>query len=1284
MATKPIKQTDDKRRKKPKIDTSSLRQYIPRVTALANRGRTQNAPSLQPQTGGAAYKKDLANYVLPEPPGFSASENPFIRIPAKIVAGAPAAAVAVGKFPLDVGIGFGKGVNDIIDYARGVAPGTTNKFWSVTEQAPSLPEMAKGFVDMPLATAGIYNQQTGEYGLPSLDVSAQNLDADPWNWIFGGAMGLGLGAKAAKVAIPALRGMGERGAIGGEPPKESETIKGFHTKGTGQLFSQRSEGTYIALDKPFQPESGTVSNVHTNIKPKDIFDPDGLLPGTDVERSTWNMKHITGGNPETDVGFGKEMIGLTNKYIKEARGDIKKIANAPAKARRDILKKLGYKGEVGWIDGPEGGNRELVVFDKARVKNQKESFGKTKAQPPEPPITGQPKKPTMVYDEKTGGYTSTTSTPKALKPENFIEKKSKETPKVSPRDFVDTQKAVYSVSPGKEAEVFKLSLQANRGVLDIQRYRMMWRVKEARAYFNGYELTKPNKAGIRFQKRLPKELRPIAQDAYDFIDRIENGQPQPTKQLQDYADILNFEPYRQFLNDLDPVRWANLEKDWFPHIWERTKANEKRLEAYFSGGKAPASIIGPATFTKARTLKTLKEGLDYGLTPVTKNPVDMAVLKMREIDRYIFGKNVFDENVANGILKKYEFGQKIPYGWKKLDDKVARVFETETVPSKVPGAPPTKKLKMVAEYYGPPEVIKIFNNYMSPGLRGNKAYDLIRRSGNALNQAQLGASAFHATFVVIDSITSGVALALQRFSVGNIRGMAKAAVTGVRAPFRGNKIINEIRLPGSQGETTSFIVKAMEAADMRPGMDELYQSGFTDTVLRGWRKGTLKERAYSKLAIPFAAVEQAARPLMEGLVPRVKAGVFADLFEYEWRKAGMPAENTVEFRAIARKVGSSIDNRLGLMNYDNQFMNRYVRDTLHVMFRSVGWNQGTLKEVGGGYLDLGTNAVNIFRPSKKAELTPRAAYAIALPLVTAVVGSMYQYLMSGEPPDRKKYGWKDFFYPRTGEKDKNGNPVRKALPTYMKDQFAWFIHPGETLASKLHPAIGALYNIKQNQDYYRTAIRNMDYGVFDPRGFPADVAYLAKQFVPFSIMNLLESQKQGESLGKSIESFMGITNAPQYITQDAAEYKARQIKAGKIGTAPRPQEAADKAQELSRLRAIWVKPNLSADDKKQLLEGVEKAIASGNYTEQDFMDKVFVDKSADNKWKNLLSGMSTDEKYEVFKRADDEEKKMIAPLILENVANTIFDKAPNKRKEILDKLKSDPSFLKSLEGYEPK
>jgi hypothetical protein len=232
----------------------------------------------------------------------------------------------------------------------------------------------------------------------------------------------------------------------------------------------------------------------------------------------------------------------------------------------------------------------------------------------------------------------------------------------------------------------------------------------------------------------------------EFIRRMEGGLPQPTPALDSISRTLRA-AFDQRVAQVRALGTGKLEQaiqDYFPHIWtqesvDRLHGVEPHQDNIWSRmfGKRP--LAGPGSFLKQRSFPTTAEGVAAGLVPVTYNPVELALLKMREMDKYVAGQKIFQEMKQTGQTRLVKFEERPPTGWTKINDKIARAGSA-------------------GHYYAPDDAARIINNYLSPGLRGNVIFDVTRRAGNVLNQVQLGLSAYHLTFTAIDSSTSAWSL----------------------------------------------------------------------------------------------------------------------------------------------------------------------------------------------------------------------------------------------------------------------------------------------------------------------------------------------------------------------------------------------------------------------------------------------------------------------------------------------------------------------------------------------
>lgn len=647
---------------------------------------------------------------------------------------------------------------------------------------------------------------------------------------------------------------------------------------------------------------------------------------------------------------------------------------------------------------------------------------------------------------------------------------------------------------------------------------------------------------------------------YDFIDKMERGQAQSDPKTQKFADT-----FRQMLDERrDQIRALGTGKlesfieDYFPHIWE----DPKKAKDAFAQAAAKRPFEGRKSFLKQRTLPYTSDGLALGLKPVSNNPVDLAVLKLREMDKYLMAHQVMNEMKSQDTLKFFKSSERLPDGWKQIDDRVSNVFSRGE----------KGELILRGRYAAPEPAAKIVNNYLSPGLDATAfrvPFRAWRATSNLLNQFQLGFSAFHAGFTTVDAMVSKTAAGLEDIARGKpIRGLATIASTPI-SPItnliRGSRMMREWYSPGTQGSEIGQLVKSMEEAGGRARMDQFYSNQAAKKFMDTLRQGNLLGAA---IRAPGAAVETLARPIMEELVPRQKMGIFADLAKRELERLG-PDASEAQRRHVMAKAWDSVDNRMGQMVYDNLFWNKTLKDLSMASVRSVGWNIGTIREIGGGLTDLATapkRAVVNMRKNRAGQFvadpvfTHRMAYVAALPLVVGAMGAMTQYLLTGKRPDELK----DYFFPKTGALDENGNPERIAFPSYMKDIFHAKEEPGKVISNKLHPLAGLIAEMWRNEDYYGTKIRNED----DPivQQLKDAAKHVGEAALPFAVRGYQKEQERGGSIIKRLVPFVGITPAPSYINKSPAEKLMSEKTEATLPRGARTRQAADMSQLRSQLR----------------------------------------------------------------------------------------------------------------------
>lgn len=221
------------------------------------------------------------------------------------------------------------------------------------------------------------------------------------------------------------------------------------------------------------------------------------------------------------------------------------------------------------------------------------------------------------------------------------------------------------------------------------------------------------------------------------------------------------------------------------------------------------------------------------------------------------------------------------------------------------------------------------------------------------------------------------------------------------------------------------------------------------------------------------------------------------------------------------------------------------KDMSFLMIRSVGWNLGSIREVGGGLYDMLETPYRLARPflggggagggaggggggagagasgpgarrgGDAPLVTRRMGYLIALPIISAILGSIITYLNTGRGPEELT----DRFFPP------DGRGGRLNLMTYMKDIIEFWHDPYHTAVNKMSPLFSMMGQVANNQDFYGGIIHASNEPVVS-----AYLRYLLGQIQPFTIRSWKKLDASGASETIKAESLLGIQAAPGFIS----------------------------------------------------------------------------------------------------------------------------------------------------------
>ncbi|MCL6102210.1 MAG: strawberry notch family protein [Bacteroidetes bacterium] len=754
------------------------------------------------------------------------------------------------------------------------------------------------------------------------------------------------------------------------------------------------------------------------------------------------------------------------------------------------------------------------------------------------------------------------------------------------------------------------------------------------------------KASNRFD-RLSKD------ECLDFYDKMETGQKQSTEGLQGYADALRtyYDKTRDNVRDLGTGKLEQFNENYMAHFYE----NEGRVsEKFYAKSKTP--LEGPKGFLRQRTYDTLKDAMDHGLIPISYNPVVMAMMKIREMERYVMAHKTLNELKDTKYISYYKIGTKPPEGWTMIDDKVSRVM-----------IPKEGGLIHVGNWYALDGAADIFNRFLSKGLRGNQLYNLWRGLGNLITQFQLGFSFFHLGFTSLDASISklgmGAGLVYHGKPLEGLKHIALSPFAPITNIIQGDRLQKAWYGNPSTPEMQE-IAKFMEIAGGRAKMDDMYREKWGQKIIDNWKKN----RYISALGeIPLAIVEKSNWLVLEYIVPKQKMGVFVDMARREIMLH--PNDTPEERRRRLQYNWNSVDNRMGQLAYDNLFWNKTLKDIAFGTIRSVGWNLGTIREVGGAPIEAGHIILDALH-GKTTKDTNKVEYVLGMIGMGMLTGAIFMYLRTGKRPETMK----DYFFPQDGGVDKNGDPTRVSMPSYLKDIYHYFndFPHGllNTAKNKLSPLFGIIVQIATNKDYFGTKIYNEDDPIFQQG---KDLLwYLFGQFKPFGISNAQKNESK-KFIDKALP-FIGITPAPYDLNMTDTEKLMSDILREKLPIGGRTKEQAESSQSRYKLRNAY-----QADHN---VAPLISAMISGEITSEQLND--ITKNSGDSPLKRNAKKLTEVELAYVYRQSDLKVKKQLAEILREKVIRKLRTGLTKDEREnfmqLLDQIRTEQNTTEPKEG----
>lgn len=388
----------------------------------------------------------------------------------------------------------------------------------------------------------------------------------------------------------------------------------------------------------------------------------------------------------------------------------------------------------------------------------------------------------------------------------------------------------------------------------------------------------------------------------------------------------------------------------------------------------------------------------------------------------------------------------------------------------------------------------------------------------------------------------------------------------------------------------------------------------------------VRKRAGMLLSMPVRHLAKWAENLsewmFEGLIPRLKRSSYTELMVQEQIKN--PNMSNSQLLKKAQIVAESVDNRMGMMNYQNLLMDGLAKDFMFFYWRAPGWKLGTKREILGGIADVGRLAGlkatrgleqlgGIAEESRTKQFAGVEGFSLRSSFVAGLIATgMYTYLYFGmmtgkfpriqwdddlSIPDNLSEFMRVTMFPPTGNMVMGPFGITEEkwnTPTYLKYLFQWWSDPWSLfygLGEALPPATNTLIAIIGNKTWDQEQIYDAE-GSYFSQAYDV-IGHVIDSNIAYSIDQLGESIHEDKGAGAiAAEFFLGLTSTGSKYTSTQGEKAllAFRLKGLKNSDAKSPLTGKERKLKQDLMRESFKLGQLS---NAEIKESIETAWARG-------------------------------------------------------------------------------------------
>ena len=695
--------------------------------------------------------------------------------------------------------------------------------------------------------------------------------------------------------------------------------------------------------------------------------------------------------------------------------------------------------------------------------------------------------------------------------------------------------------------------------------------------------------------------------------------------------------------------------NYVAHIFEKPEAVQKWIDAQIKR-------YGNDWFQKKRTFDLVEQAEAAGFKLRTYNPAELDQMRMMAGSDMIQKQKLLERFAKEGLAAKKSD--------KPVPPEISNSYNAMTV-----RGPDSKEWLLHGD------IAPLWHNAMEMrGLWGNQtvlgdAYRGWQLYRKAMLPIKLGLSLFHPFHVYTIHWGTGISSAMENaIKAPNLGEAASGFKNGILMALKGgfgpegmsltrpltqggslmqrlksidSPLLQAVKTPPAKRTPyQQMVVQRFEEAGFNPQMSEKDKIHFRRALVKAFNN-----KQYHKLFFPAVggAIRALAVPFMEHWIPAMKAEALMMRTNMALRRDPSLATDGARRAIVFRQITKDLERTYGEMNYDTLFWNKNLRDAATGSFISAGWKLAQLYYYMGHPFVQVPKLLRNWAKTGKMEFTAagmnalrhqvnyQSLFYLAYMGLSLAAGGAITYMLTGQKPKDRL----DLQYPRTGDVQPDGTPVRISLPFFNKEYDSWKYN-----IDQRGPVMGTasfVGNMTMPPEVYHTLNNEDSFGnpLVDNFNWEELSHAAINQFQPISMSLADKAALKGSEKAKFL-SYLGAGVAPAYAGQSTFQNKvAAQYYKEHPPSSSEYQKDMKNEYKLAVMRG-------DTDAQQKIADKLEKTGMSGKQITS--LVKEHTTPFTEYAWKGTGSkfgwqGLSAESQIRLYKYATPEEKQNYFPMM---------------------------------------